>query len=422
VAIMQLVEAGLINLDEPVQKHLPWFETLDSQGSAITISHLLYQTSGFSEIEGVEANLQKDGQDALKFAGQNLNSSRLNFSPGEDWEYSNINYLLLGLIVQEVSGQSYESYIQENIFTPLEMTDSYTSRGEAEAAGATKGYYPFFGYPVIYNSLMPYSRATLPAGGLWSSASDLSHFMIAQLNDGRYGDETILSPDSLNFSQKPGHIIDDGFGYGMGWWTNRAFLDPEYLSSLGTDLDSSREIPIIYQEGDWANYSSIVFLIPEIDFGVTILMNTFDPAVDSAFRGFAFDLTLIANGGNAQYFSAWEEGFIVKYSRQIFSIVALLLFVELVWSLRKWNNLRNDNSTNSRKKVIVLQILVPLVIDIALVGYFLWKVLPDAGASPIILIRHAPDLGILFIVIMILAVGWGIVRTLLCSITLLSSR
>ena len=83
---------------------------------------------------------------------------RLKFAPGESWEYSNLNYNVLGLLVQEVSGLSYEDYIRQNIFVPLGMNRSHTSLGAARAEGASNGHYPFFGIPLVLGERLPYTH------------------------------------------------------------------------------------------------------------------------------------------------------------------------------------------------------------------------------------------------------------------------
>ena len=114
VGIMQLAEEGKIDLDAPVQNYLPWFRIADEDVSTqITIRHLLHQTSGFSEREGYVRNLETNPAEvALEASIRDLSTAKLNFSPGEEFEYSNTNYDILGLIIQTVSGQSYETYIR----------------------------------------------------------------------------------------------------------------------------------------------------------------------------------------------------------------------------------------------------------------------------------------------------------------------
>ena len=104
---------------------------------------------------------------------------------GTSFEYSNANYVVLGMVIQAVSGQSYEAYVQEHIFKPLEMHNSFTSQVEAQQHGLSSGYQRWFGFPVASGDL-PYPRGMVPGGYLISSAEDLGHYLIAQMNQGRY--------------------------------------------------------------------------------------------------------------------------------------------------------------------------------------------------------------------------------------------
>jgi len=142
VAIMQLVEAGKIDLDAPVQRYLPAFRVADAAASAqITVRHLLYHTSGLPGTVGMEYVLSGGARpDALEARVGALRSVSLNRLVGASWEYSNAGYQILGLIIQEVSGQPYEGYMREHLFTPLQMQQTYTDWTEARSHGAASGY------------------------------------------------------------------------------------------------------------------------------------------------------------------------------------------------------------------------------------------------------------------------------------------
>lgn len=133
LAVMQLVEAGKVELDAPVQRYLPWFRVADPQASAqITIRHLLNQTSGISQYATMATMTWFDQDDlALERHVRFLENVELNRQVGQSYEYSNANYGVLGLIVQAVSGLSYEEYIRQSIFTPLDMQNSFVSQDEA---------------------------------------------------------------------------------------------------------------------------------------------------------------------------------------------------------------------------------------------------------------------------------------------------
>jgi CubicO group peptidase (beta-lactamase class C family) len=132
LAVMQLVEAGKIDLDAPVTSYLPWFRTADEAASArITVRHLLYQNSGLPVYAGREGMSEDDQSGtALEKGIRQLNSVRLNHPAGQAFEYANENYTLLGMIVQAVSGTTYEAYVQSAIFAPLEMRHSAASVSE----------------------------------------------------------------------------------------------------------------------------------------------------------------------------------------------------------------------------------------------------------------------------------------------------
>src|SRR5215208_2296705 len=157
LAIMQLVEAGKINLDEPVQTYLPWVRVADVNASkTITVRQLLTMDSGIPRSIGQEQIANLDLSDsAIENNVRALAKIDLIAPPGERYEYSNSNYTTLGMIIQAVSGQSYEMYVKEHIFQPLDMQNSFASKTEAEQDGLAVGYQKWFGIPVASPALCP---------------------------------------------------------------------------------------------------------------------------------------------------------------------------------------------------------------------------------------------------------------------------
>ena len=218
MAVMQLSDAGRVDLDAPVQRYLPWWRVEDAGASArVTVRDLLYQVSGLSKATGNAYATSGDTQDdALEERVRALRSATLTAPVGSTWQYSNANYWTLGMIVQAVSGESYESYVQEHIFGPLEMDHSFTSKAEAEAQGLPDGHRYWYGFPVAAD--LPFDRGGLPAGGLASSAEDMARYLSVYFNDGRYGTTSLLSPASAELLQRPAvHTGQDGVDYAMGW-------------------------------------------------------------------------------------------------------------------------------------------------------------------------------------------------------------
>ena len=165
LAIMQLVEAGQIKLDAPVQAYLPWFRVADVKASEIiTVRQLLNMASGIPRSIGQEQIANVDLSDsAIENNVRALARIELIAPPGERYEYSNSNYVTLGMIIQAVTGQSYETYIREHIFKPLDMQNSFTSKTEAQQDGLAVGFQKWFGMPVAAPNL-PFVRGSLPAG------------------------------------------------------------------------------------------------------------------------------------------------------------------------------------------------------------------------------------------------------------------
>jgi CubicO group peptidase (beta-lactamase class C family) len=160
LAVMQLVEHGRLSLDTPVQRYFSWFHTADPAESAqMTVRELLNQTSGL----GTFASLGTDAQSDRALADQvrSLQTTPLRTPPGTRFEYANSNYQILGLLVQVASGESYGHYIQDHIFSPLQMTTSFSSPAAASSHGLAQSYSWWFGIPGPIPT--PFSQANLPA-------------------------------------------------------------------------------------------------------------------------------------------------------------------------------------------------------------------------------------------------------------------
>jgi CubicO group peptidase (beta-lactamase class C family) len=257
LAVMQLVEANKIELDAPVQRYLPWFRVADEKASAeITVRHLLNQTSGLSTKTGRSFQGDGDTSDtALEQAVRKLKSVSLTAPVGSKHQYSTINYSVLGLIVQTVAGQSYERYVQTRILDPLQMRSSYTSESAATPHGLATGHNYWFNRPRAAD--LPYNRGLVPAGYLISSAEDMTHYLVSQLNGGRYDGTSVLSPEGIGELHRPAvQTPEADTSYAMGW-----FVGPV------------NDIPAIHHQGETFNFHANVVLIPQSRRGVVVLMN-----------------------------------------------------------------------------------------------------------------------------------------------------
>ena len=257
LAIMQLVEDGKVALDAPVQRYIPWFRVADSEASKhITVRHLLNQTSGIPTVAGLTYMYKGDSsRDALEKEVRVTSEVELTHPPGKLYQYSNLNYTTLGLIVQMVSGVSYEQYVEQRILTPLGMKNSFMFLAEAERHGLATGHQFWFGRPFPGGGLH-HNRATTPAGLITSDAWDMSRYLIAQLNRGSYEGARVLSPEGIAELHRGTADMGGEASYAMGW------------------IEGKLEgVPIVVHNGDPGDFHATMILVPKSKWGVVLLMN-----------------------------------------------------------------------------------------------------------------------------------------------------
>ncbi len=231
----------------------------------------------------------------------------------------------------------------------------------------------------------------------------MSRYLIAHLNGGQ-GDETsILSATGIDSLHQPGYMFNDQQGYAMGWTRASAFMDRPTLEASGSALLDQGDLPVLFHEGDWLGYKAMAFLVPDLDYGVILLMNGNDPTVTSALRFFAWDVTLIATGGEAQYFPP-AESFLVRHSRLIFGFIILLLAAGLGWTLSRLR--KNNRGGVISRTTALLHVLLAFIPSTLLIAYIFLKLLPDQATDLRLLIHFAPDLALLLILFLILAAAW----------------
>lgn len=191
--ILLLQERGKLNVDDPVKKYMT---DAPAAWEKVTIFNLLTHTSGipsfteFTDYAATEGIATTPEKLVLRFRDKELE-----FPPGEKMSYSNSGYVLLGYLIEKISGQPYSQYVQENIFRPLQMQDSGYDSNSAIIMHRASGYTP--SDKGVMNA--GYIDMTIPfsAGGLYSTAEDL-----ARWEQGLFGGK-VLSPTSLQKMTTP---------------------------------------------------------------------------------------------------------------------------------------------------------------------------------------------------------------------------
>ncbi len=262
VAILQLRDRGLLELDAPVQRYLPWFRVLDEPASRkITIRHLLNHTSGLPENAHAVVWQNPSIRDSLENGVRALAAIRLRNSPGASFVYSNMNYATLGLIVERVSGERWEHYLSREIFEPLAMTGSSAERSRAEALGVARGYGPEFGR-LVEQSLSA-GAFLAPAAEVYLTAPDLGRWLTAHLGVSR---PSILRQSSLDEAHYGG-TVDGASRYAMGWGT------------------SSVDGRVLISHSGASSHSMFMVLDPAHSLGVGVMTNAFTGVIGDIGRG-----------------------------------------------------------------------------------------------------------------------------------------
>jgi CubicO group peptidase (beta-lactamase class C family) len=190
-AVMQLVEQGKLDLGADVNRYLD-FKLPQQFGRPITLNDLMTHRAGFEEgLKNAIVSRPADLESLEVFVKQHMRPTL--FAPGETPAYSNYGTALAGYIVQRVSGETFDDYIERHILHPLSMTHStFRQPLPASLRGAmSKGYMSAADAPTPFELI-----SFAPAGSLSATASDMAHFMIAHLQDGRFEGAQILRPET----------------------------------------------------------------------------------------------------------------------------------------------------------------------------------------------------------------------------------
>jgi CubicO group peptidase (beta-lactamase class C family) len=256
IAIMQLREQGKLRLDDPVATHLPWFQVqpAGADDGPITVEQLLSHSSGLQrEASDHWASLDFPTRDELVTL---MSDRQAAFAPQTRWKYSNLAFGVAGLLVEQLSGQSFADYAQANILGPLGMRDSSFDR-------------PVPGLAIPYGRRLPDgSRETLPfvdargmaaATGLTASLADMARFVSAQFPT-QPGGARIVSPGSLRELHRVRSVEQN-------WETG---------SGIGFASQRVKDRTWVGHGGGYPGYTTQTLFQPDDRVGVIVLTNTND--------------------------------------------------------------------------------------------------------------------------------------------------
>ena len=258
LAILVLEDDGLISLDDQVQKYIPWLDTrYEGKSVPITIRQLLYHSSG---LDDKTLNRFPAGTDPalLEETVKLANDYELLFEPSTDYSYANIGYDMLAYIVEIVSNDSFETFVEERILKPLGMYNSTFSYDDAMSSGQMSlGYKHLFMGAAHYNA--PRYQGCMGDGYLITCTKDMGLWIDAQLNqDG-------LTPQIKRVIEKS-HVVDEKNTIVVGTYNGTSLY-----YNYGWDMTDDGSY--MSHNGSNPNYTSIVIIHPDLQEAVVVLSN-----------------------------------------------------------------------------------------------------------------------------------------------------
>jgi CubicO group peptidase (beta-lactamase class C family) len=256
LAMMQLVEQGLVDLDTPITAYVPDFTMDDERATDITVRQLLSHTSGMPA--GAASDGAQDEQ-ALERRVASLAGVKLQRVPGSGYEYSLDGYSVAGLIVQRVSGMPYEEYVATHVFEPLGMSHTTFDLARGTELGFATNYAKSRG--IVSAGPSALSRGANPGGGVLTTSNDVGHYFVALLNSGVFEGTQVISADSIGqmWTVEPASGPEK---YGFGWGETPA-PNLRLLSHAGD----------VGAPGAYGSSGSQFLLAPEQQLAVGVLAN-----------------------------------------------------------------------------------------------------------------------------------------------------
>ncbi|MCM3765672.1 serine hydrolase [Neobacillus niacini] len=259
-AILQLQEQGKMNVNDPVQKYLPWFTYKDEEKSKqVTIQHLLTHAAGVSRFDADGAIFidEEKNKNSLEASIRALRTVDMKTNPGEKAQYCNSCFNTLGLIIEKVTGVSYYEYVKRNIFEPLGM--EYTGFGQdlksLTANDIAKEYSWFFGFRnTKLLNYREFGKSQDPEGGIYTNSVDLAKYVSGILG---HSSTSILSQKTLKTSY-----------IGILPTENNEW---KYTGG-GMEAGKISNRKVLYKGGDGIGSSAVMMLIPEDKIGVVLLI------------------------------------------------------------------------------------------------------------------------------------------------------
>jgi CubicO group peptidase (beta-lactamase class C family) len=294
-AVLQLQEQGLLNIDDPVADYLPFFEVQypSEDSETVTIRHLLNHSSGLSNnmpelISWIHFDGDPEWNQTELIKEKLPDYTELAYEPGSKGVYTNVGYLVLSAVIEAVSGQTYQQYMIDHIFSPLGMDQTSWTYTEATISNEAAGSSPSVDFQALMLPLI-LDKDQMDAltrekvdGKLWfnrvymdqkgptgpiSTVTDVVRFVMAFLNEGELDGQRILSEESIAMLTNESHVLPGN--------TSEARAYNEYdqmYHGLGWYVVKNHEF-FIAHGGGGPGFAADMRLYPDRELGMVIIAN-----------------------------------------------------------------------------------------------------------------------------------------------------
>lgn len=330
-----LQEEGILNINDPVNKYLTWFQYKNkSISDKITLKNLLQHTSGISTELGRTFFENDNSFDYVQYYTELLKKLELDDLSEQPFSYSNANYRLIGLIIENITGKTYEECLDLYVTKPMNLNET-----SANLNPDLIDSYQYFLYFPILKFKKSFHRQEIPAGLISSTANDMSIYLRTIMNTYNKESNTVLSSDITTQLFTPNKNNDSG--YGLGW---QIFNEDDRL--------------VIWHDGANKSFESTMSIMPKLNKAIVVLINS-NQAPDVEIISGIHDILL-----NRKY----EDKSSFAYYRSL-PFVVLVLIVVFLFQLIKWKKL-NYPILLSKKMLPNFLLILGFSFSIAILFYF----------------------------------------------------
>jgi CubicO group peptidase (beta-lactamase class C family) len=256
-----LVDEGKLDWDKPVREYLPTFKLHDPVATEqMTARDLVTHRSGLPRHDLMWYNSHRTRQelfDRLRYLEPNKGFR-------ETWQYQNLMYMVAGYLLEQISGQSWEDFVQERILTPLEMTGSNFSVHISQQSDDFAMPYHKKKDEVMETDFFSDFEAIAPAGAINSNVEDMSKWLLLQLHKGKYRDRQIISEAQLAQLHTPQMVIPEPHKHAELSYASYAF---------GWMVTSYRGHLMLQHGGGIDGFSALTTVLPDDNIGIVVLTN-----------------------------------------------------------------------------------------------------------------------------------------------------